>query len=213
MIWFYFIFVSNLVLFLFKSIFFKSLPFLIYFFKFLPNYFSWLWILLCYFFRLDFYVVIQSHDTRYKILKVGFNHFSFFFKFHPPPSSSLEIGILCFFWFWIHLLIWFFLQFYPSIQDFCLSSHFIFSNEAFILLISISLSFNFFISSFNISIIGIWSLRFFSIVYKPCLGVHQGQWSGHGSSGLTRVNLTQPNQILLFYIKKSKWYHFEKKEK
>jgi len=63
-----------------------------------------------------------------------------------------------------------FFQFWPSIQDFCLSSQifFYFANEVLILLIAISLYFSFFkISSFNILIIEIWSSRFFSLFISP----------------------------------------------
>jgi hypothetical protein len=120
-----FYFYIKLGFFLFKSIFFKSLSFLIYFFKFIPNYFGCLWILhWVFFFRLDFYVVLRSHDTNYKILKIGLgwlqSFFIIFLKFHLSSLSSLKISI-----FLIHLLIWFFL-FYPSIQDFCLSYQFFF---------------------------------------------------------------------------------------
>jgi hypothetical protein len=85
------------------------------------------------------------------------------------------------FFFLIHLLIWFFFQFYHSIQDFCVSSQFIFSNEALILLIAISLFLIFFY--FIIRYFNYWDLvsQVFSIVYKPYPGVNQGQWSGHES--------------------------------
>ena len=76
MIWFCFIFVSKLVVFLFKSTFFKSL--LLFFFKFTPDYFGWLGILHCYFFRFDFYVVTWPHDLYHKFWRldrVSFNHF------------------------------------------------------------------------------------------------------------------------------------------
>jgi hypothetical protein len=47
----------------------------------------------------------------------------------------------------------------------------------------------------------IWSPRFFSLFIKPYLEVNQGQWSDHKSSGLTRVNLCQPNSFV--FIKKN----------
>jgi len=70
--------VSNLIIFLFKSIFFKPLLFKKFSFKFIPNYFGWLGILHCYFFRFAFYVVIQPHDPCHRFLRlywVGFGHF------------------------------------------------------------------------------------------------------------------------------------------
>jgi hypothetical protein len=58
-----------------------------------------------------------------------------------------------------------------------------------------------------------WDLVFlvFSIVSMPHPRVNLGQLSGHKSSRLTQVNLSQLN--FLCYKKKLKWYHFEKKKK
>ena len=137
MIWFYFIFVSNLVLFLSNSTFFKlfflnlnflNLFFFICFFKFIPNYFGWLWVLHCYFFRFDFYIMIHSWSILQNFkgwIELASVIFHYFLKIHLSSLSSLEICIL-----YLKKMDSFvslnFFQFWPSIQDFCLSSQFFF---------------------------------------------------------------------------------------
>ena len=111
MIWFDFPFVLNLVIILFKSIFFFFLiPFFcwIYFFNFILNYFGWVRIWYKYFFGFAFYVVIQPHDPCYKFWRlnwVGFSFFLIFYLFHPSSSGSLKIGTRYFSNFSLHRVI------------------------------------------------------------------------------------------------------------
>jgi hypothetical protein len=88
---------SNLVLFLFKSIFFKSL-FLKNNFIFILNYFGWFRILHRFFFlpfMLGFGLMICVINFKGWIgfASVIFNYFKIF---HPLSLSSLKIDFLCF---------------------------------------------------------------------------------------------------------------------
>jgi hypothetical protein len=112
MIWFDF-FLSNLVLIFFSNlyIFFFFYPFFKSFFKLIPNYFSWLGILCCYFFLF----CLLCCDLCYKLWwldQVGFSHI--FFNF-------IHYHWICY-WKLVFFVFFFTFSFYRVISISCLGS-------------------------------------------------------------------------------------------